>query len=146
MRTLLLLAALLGVVASWAQATTTTTTSTSTSTSLVYTSTGGPLAVAQKATGPAGKIVCVGEGAKTLIIDAVGSDTPSMTIILEHSQDGVSWATMTTVCYAPMDAVTLSTSTPSISWSINNPAIGCYRTNVKTYSSGQVDVAYRADL
>ena len=142
MRALLLVLVLVGV----ASATTTTTTSTSTST--VLTGSAGILAAAQAAAGPPGKIVCFSasaQAARVLVLDVLGSSTPSATFQVEHSTaptDG-SWVIATTPSFVAMTGIALSTGTPGVSLAILNP-VGCYRTNITTYSSGNFLITYQA--
>lgn len=134
------------LLATAAGATTTTTTSTSTST--VITSSSGILASAQAASGPPGKIVCFSasaQAARVLVLDVLGSSTPSATFQVEHSTaptDG-SWEVLTTPSFVAMTGIALSSGTPGVSLAIPNP-VGCYRTNITTYSTGNFLITYQA--
>lgn len=152
MRRLLVAAAILGVlVASSAFAQTTTSTSTSsstsssTSTSLVQAHSAGVLATAQAATGPSGQIVCFSQspGARVLLIDIVGSSSPSGTVQVEHSTAPGTAGTWVIVATPSFVAMTPAVITTGISFAILNP-VGCYRTNFTALSSGTFAITYQA--
>jgi len=123
-----------------ADATTTTTTL-----APVSTKEAGTITTAQVVSGAGNGLVCVKGHASVLVIDMVGSSTPSASFQVEHSTDNTSWAPLTTPSYVVMTAIALSTSPTSASVAIPDP-VGCYRTNITTYASGSFTATYELQL
>jgi hypothetical protein len=131
---------------STSSSTSTSTSSTSTSTSLVKTSSAGVLVSAQSASGPSGGIVCFSasaQAARVLVLDIVGSSSPSGTVQVEHSTAPNTAGTWVILSSPSFVAMTPAVITTGISFEILNP-VGCYRTNFTALSSGTYAVSYQA--
>lgn len=117
----------------------TTSTSTSTSTSSTTTlappssANAGTITTNQIVSGAGNGSVCIKGKAAALVIDMVGTSTPSASFQVEHT-NATAWAPITTPSYVIMTAIALSTSPSAASVAIINPQ-GCYRTNITTYST-----------
>jgi N-methylhydantoinase A/oxoprolinase/acetone carboxylase beta subunit len=112
----------------------------------VKTTSAGVLVAAQAASGPSGGIVCFSasaQAARVLVLDIVGSSSPSGTVQVEHSTAPNTAGTWVILSSPSFVAMTPAVITTGISFVILNP-VGCYRTNFTALSSGTFAVSYQA--